>query len=78
VYGALSDPARRDVAEMLEEANQSLGAILEGDQRDSATLTARRQGLAGEISSCGAGGRVTSAYAAGLSSGRPALTEARG
>ncbi len=78
VFGSLTEPSRRAVAEMLEEANQSLGAIIEGDQRDSATLTARKQGMAEELTGFGAGGRVTAAYAASGAVHPSALTEAKG
>lgn len=77
IYGSLSDASRREVAAMLEEANQSFGALISSDSRDSATLTARKQGMAAELESYSAGGRVSAAYAAAASSGLTSATEAR-
>lgn len=77
IYGGLQEARRREVAELLEEANQSLGSILTSDSRDSATLTARRQGMAMELEQFSTGGRVNAAYSATAMAGRPNLTEAR-
>ncbi len=62
-YSGLSEGVRQEIADMLEEVNQSLGLILQSDNRDSATLTARRHAVARELTGCGAGGRASAAYA---------------
>lgn len=77
IYGNLEEATRQEVAKLLEEANQSLGAIISSDSRDSATLTARRHGMATELAECTAGGRVNSAYGATHASGVGSMTEAR-
>lgn len=77
VYNSLSEPKRREVAELLEEANQSLGAILSSDSKDSATLTARKQGIAAELANYGAAGRATAAYASAGATGQTSYAEAR-
>lgn len=66
-YASLDEVVRHEVAEMLEEVNQSLGLILQSDSRDSALLTARKQAVADELSGCGAAGRASAAYAAARS-----------
>jgi hypothetical protein len=64
VYANLDEPSRRRVAEMLEEANTSLGAILQSDNRDSATLSARKQEIVDRMTAVDSGSRVGAAYAA--------------
>jgi hypothetical protein len=63
-YGTLDEPTRRQVSELLEEANTALGSILQCDRHDTATLSARRQDVANQLSSMDGGARVGAAYAA--------------
>jgi hypothetical protein len=63
VYSTLDEPARKQVADLLEEANQSLGSILKSDGEDTATLTARRADMSGRLAAVDAGGRASAAYA---------------
>ncbi len=77
IYGKLEEPRRREVAELLEEANQSLGSILSSDSTDSATLTARKQGMASELAGYSAAGRATAAYASAGNASKSTMTEAR-
>ncbi len=76
IYASLDEACRREVANLLEEANESLGAILKGDSQDSATLSARRQTIAGTLSSMSAGSRATAAYGKATSTIRTSLTDA--
>jgi hypothetical protein len=77
VYGGLDEPSRRRVAELLEEANASLGAILQSDSRDSATLSARRQEIADRMATVDSGSRAGAAYAAAAASVPAGVTDAR-
>jgi hypothetical protein len=77
VYGKLDEPSRKRVADMLEEANASLGAILQSDSRDSATLSARRQEIADRMTAVDSGSRAGAAYAATTASVPAGITDAR-
>lgn len=77
VYSRLDEPSRRRVAEMLEEANVSLGAILQSDSRDSATLSARRQEIADRMVAVDSGSRAGAAYAAAGAHVAAGITDAR-
>lgn len=61
---SLDEPTRKRVTEMLEEANEALSGILQRDNRDSATLTTRRQETSERITTLGQTARATAAYAA--------------
>lgn len=61
-FNGLDESTRKDVMEMLEEANNTLGSILQSDTRDSATLTARRDQTADRLASMDAGARAGAAY----------------
>lgn len=65
----LDEPTRKRVTEMLEEANEALSGILQRDNRDSATLTTRRQETSERISALGQTTRATAAYAAARRAG---------
>jgi hypothetical protein len=76
-YQRLDEPTRRQVAAMLEEANAALGAVLQSDQRDSATLSAKREDLAGRLAAADTGSRASAAYAA-VGAGAPSsITDAQ-
>lgn len=76
-YGRLDPATRKQVAALLEEANAALGTVLQGDQRDSAALEARRQDLGGRLSKTDAANRASMAYASAGGRGRPNLTDAQ-
>jgi hypothetical protein len=59
----LTEPVRKHVTELIEEANQSLGGILQSDNRDTATLNARREDLVARLATADQAGRVGAAYA---------------
>lgn len=61
-YAGLDGASRKLVSELLEDLNGSLGLILREDRRDSATLTAKRNMVAGTLAACDAGRRASSAY----------------
>jgi hypothetical protein len=62
VYGRLDEPTRKQVAVLLEEVNTSLGAILNSDRRDTATLTAKRESVSNRMADVNAGSRASAAY----------------
>lgn len=62
-FQGLDDSQRVEVAELLEEVNSSLGAILKSDARDTAMMTARRERVASELGEIGGGRMATAAYA---------------
>lgn len=62
-YSGLDETCRKRAAELLEEVNGSLNAILQSDRKDTATLGARRQNVAQEMASLDAGSRAGAAYA---------------
>ncbi|MFQ5429111.1 MAG: hypothetical protein ACE5E1_02275 [Phycisphaerae bacterium] len=76
-YAQLDEASRREVAEVLEEINHSLGAILKSDSRDSATLTARQRNMGSRLAAFDAGSRASTAYTQQAKGrGRSRLTEA--
>ena len=62
LYATLDEGTQRTVTELLDEANQSLDAILQSDGEDSASLTIRRAGLAERLVSQESGNRVSMNY----------------
>jgi len=76
-YSRLDAATRKEVAALLEEANAALGAVLLGDQRDSAALEARKRDLGGRLSTTDAASRASHAYAVAGGAGRPSLTDAQ-
>jgi hypothetical protein len=76
VYGGLEETVRRRVAELLEEANAALGSILQSDSRDTAALTARRQGMVQQLATVDAGTRASAAYASAGTAMRSQLADA--
>lgn len=76
VYGGLDEPKRRQVAELLEEANAALGSILQSDSHDTAALTARRQGMVQQLATVDAGARAGAAYATAGATARSRLADA--
>ncbi len=81
VYGRLDEPARKQVAALLEEVNTSLAAILQSDRKDTATLTAKRESMSNRMADVNAGSRASAAYSSaaqsGPSSGRLDMTDAK-
>lgn len=61
-YAGLDGGHRKQISELLEDLNGSLGAILQDDRRDSATLTAKRNVVAGTLAAYDAGRRACTAY----------------
>ncbi len=67
VYNGLDESMRKDVAQLLEEANAALGLILHSDQQDTAKLEAKRQDVAGRLDALETGSAASAAYSsAGL------------
>ncbi len=77
VYAGLDEGSRKQVAELLEEVNASLGMILQSDSRDTATLTARRHNMADQLTVFDARGRVGAAYAGAARTAGPSMTDAK-
>ncbi len=81
VYGRLNEPARKQVAILLEEVNTSLGAILKSDRTDTATLTAKRESMSNRMADVNAGSRASAAYSVASHSrsggGRLDMTDAK-
>ena len=76
-YNRLEEPTRRQVAALLEEANASLGVVLQSDQRDSATLSAKREDLAGRLAVADTGSRASAAYATAGAGAPSSITDAQ-
>lgn len=76
-YQRLDEPTRRQVAELLEEANASLGTILQSDQQDSATLSAKRMDVADRLAAAETGSRASAAYSAAGAGQRLNVTDAQ-
>jgi chorismate-pyruvate lyase len=71
-YAMLDEPTRKVVAGLLEEANSALGSVLQSDNRDTATLAAKRQDFADRLTTAETGSRASAAYAsAGAGASRP-------
>jgi hypothetical protein len=62
IYSCLDEPRRRHVAALLEESNAALGTIITNDNRDTATLRARRQGVANLLGKAETAVRTNAAY----------------
>lgn len=77
IFGGLDEPSRKHVAEMLEEANATLGTILQSDSRDTAALSARRQEIAGRMAAVDSGSRASAAYAAAGVGSSAGVTDAQ-
>ncbi len=75
IYSGLAEPARRHVAELLEESNAALSSILQCDNRDTAMLQAKRQDMVGRLSAFDHGAAATTAYATAGASSRGPLTD---
>ncbi len=76
-YGSLDEDCRRRVALLLEEVNGSLAAILQSDGKDTATLTAKQQSMAGKLAAVDAGSRASAAYGKASTATRYNMTDAR-
>ena len=76
-YQRFDEPTRRQVAELLEEANASLGTILQSDQQDSATLSAKRMDVAERLAAAETGSRASAAYSAAGAGQRLNVTDAQ-
>lgn len=62
LFQQMDDTARRQVTTLLEEVNGSLSAILTCDSNDTATLKARRDSAAQQLSTMGENARAGAAY----------------
>jgi hypothetical protein len=78
IYGTLDEAARRQVSELLEEANTMLGAILQSDGQDCGTLSVRRQAMSQRLSESSCASQASAAYAASAGPGRIELTNTQG
>ena len=76
LYAGLDDSVRARVAELLEEVNTSLGAILQSDSRDSAQLNTRQCARATQMADVDAGTRVSAAYSTASRNAPARLTDA--
>jgi hypothetical protein len=76
IYTRLGEPGRRQVAELLEEANRALSSILQSDSRDTAVLSARRESASRHLSAMESGSRATAAYSRAGATAREILTDA--
>jgi hypothetical protein len=63
LFQGMDDSARMQVTALLEEVNGSLSSILASDSRDTATLKARRDSAAQQLSSISESSRANAAYA---------------
>lgn len=77
VYGVLDGSARQRVDELVNEANQTLSAILSRDGQDCATLNLRRQTAAVGLAALDAGHRASTAYASAGTRRGAFLTDAQ-
>ncbi len=77
IYNSLDEASRERVSELLEEANSSLGAILQSDSKDSETLSARKQSVGDRLLGSAAAGRASAAYAASNASGNQGITDSQ-
>jgi len=77
VFDGLGEASRNRVTRLLEEANASLGAILQNDNRDSAALAAKREHMVRQMEVVGTGSRASAAYAASARQGAAQMTDAR-
>jgi hypothetical protein len=76
-YQRLDETTRREVAGLLEEANSSLGTILQSDQQDSATLSAKRMDIGSRLTTAEVGSRASAAYATRMAPARMSITDAQ-
>ena len=76
-FNGLDEDTRRQVMEMLEEANATLGSILQGDNRDSATLIARKNHTADRLSVMDTAARAGAAYGTARCVAQDYQTDAR-
>lgn len=76
-YESLDEDCRRRVALLLEEVNGSLAAILKSDGKDTATLTAKQQSIAGRLAAFDAGSRASAAYGKASTATRSNMTDAK-
>ena len=77
IYNGLDESRRKEVSLLLEEVNSSLGAILQSDRTDTATLTARQQDMAGQLATFNTGSRASAAYSQSNPAAKTHLTDAR-
>lgn len=75
IYAEMDELNRRHVAALLEESNAALGTIMTNDNRDTATLQARRQTMAGQLGKVETAARANAAYGSTAST-RASLTDA--
>lgn len=62
LYQEMDEFSKKRITSLLEEVNGSLGSILSSDSCDTATLKARRETTAHQLSGLGAGIRAGAAY----------------
>lgn len=75
IYAGMDELERRHVASLLEESNTALGTIINNDNRDTATLEARRQSMAAQLGHADTAARANAAYVS-RSGSKTALTDA--
>lgn len=75
-FAGLKEASRKQVADLLEDVNGALSAILQSDQKDTAILTAKRQSMAGQLAAFDAGSRASAAYAKATGASQSRLTDA--
>jgi hypothetical protein len=78
VFKGLDEASRKRVTDLLEEANNALGSILQNDSKDTATLTTKRQEVGDRLATVRSGSRVSAAYAAAGAGNRTSMTDAKG
>lgn len=78
VYNVLDGVTRKQIAEMLEEANATLGAILKHDGQDCGRLSAKREGTAARMATVETGSRVCAAYSSARAVTGGNVTDTRG
>ncbi len=63
VYGDLKTPQKQQAGDLVKRINDLLGGILKTDDRDRATLAARKQAVANELSGLSGGRLANAGYA---------------
>lgn len=78
VYNVLDVETRRQIAEILEEANATLGAILKHDGQDCGRLSAKREETAARMAEVETGSRVCAAYSSVAGASGGSVTDTKG
>jgi len=75
-YAQLDDATREEAAGLLEEVNTALASIGQSDQRDTATLAAKRQDMADRLAVVDTASRASVAYSSAGATVREVVTDA--